>query len=193
MPYITTVPKIIGGSLGEHREQTRRRVFDALTSLLADKTFESIPMAELAASAGIGRTAIYNHFPNKESIVVAFATDETSRYLERLDQALDRVERPSDRLRAYVQQHLEMVDEFHFGLGPELYGMLSPAAAMEIRDHVVAVEQVLRDILEAGCADGSFVIKDLATTIVLVHSCLQPRSIDAVVVADFVVRAVSAR
>lgn len=186
------MPKILGDSLEEHRATTRRRVFEALSALLADRSFAAISMADLAAEAGIGRTAIYNHFRDTESVVVAFASDETSRYVSRLQEALDGVEMPAERLRTYVCHHLDTAEQFHFGLGPELYAMLSREALVEIRDHVVAVEAVLRDILETGRADGSFVIEDLGATVALVHACLQPRQLPSTAVADFVVRAVSA-
>ena len=45
-------------------------------------------MADLASEAGIGRTAIYNHFADKDAVVVAFASAETNRYLARLNGAL---------------------------------------------------------------------------------------------------------
>ncbi|HEY5555152.1 MAG TPA: helix-turn-helix domain-containing protein, partial [Cellulomonas sp.] len=69
------MPKIIGGSLHEHREQTRRRLFAALSALMADRGFDVITLADVAAAADIGRTAVYNHFPDKESLLVAFITD----------------------------------------------------------------------------------------------------------------------
>ena len=47
------------------------------------------------------------------------------------------------------------------GLGPQLYGVLGPDSRMAIRQHVVAVEDVLRSILEAGIADDAFTIEDV--------------------------------
>ncbi|EFQ83789.1 transcriptional regulator, TetR family [Aeromicrobium marinum DSM 15272] len=186
------MPKILGGSLEEHRLTTRRRVFEALGTLMVDRSFDAITMADLASAAGIGRTAIYNHFRDKEAVVVAFATDETSRYLDRLEAALAGARTPADRLSTYVRHHVETSAQFHFGLGPELYGMLSQSALLEIRDHVVAVETVLRDILAAGRSDGSFVDEEPAALVALVHACLQPRQVPADAAAAFVVRAVSA-
>lgn len=186
------MPKILGDSLEEHRATTRQRVFEALSTLMATRSFDAISMADLAGEAGIGRTAIYNHFRDKEAVVVAFASDETSRYVSRLLAALEGIEAPADRLRTYVRHHLETAEHFHFGLGPELYAMLSRDALVEIREHVAAVEAVLRDILEAGRSDGTFVIGDLGVAIALVHACLQPRGLASAAVASFVVRAVSA-
>lgn len=192
LPYITTMPKIIGGSLEEHREQTRRRVFEAFTALLADRSFDALTMADLAAEAGVGRTAIYNHFADKDAVVVAFASSETDRYLARLDAALDGAPTPADAMRTYIREHLSSSDEFHFGFGPELYGMLSRESISQIREHVTAVELVLRTIIEDGVAAGQFAVDDVTSTMALVHSSLSTRRVAPSAVEDYVLRALTA-
>lgn len=192
LPYITTMPKIIGGSLEEHREQTRRRVFDALVSLLAERSFEALTMADLAAEAGMGRTAIYNHFADKDSIVVAFASAETDRYLDRLGKALAGADGPADAMRIYISEHLSSSDEFHFGFGPELYAMLSRESLAEIREHVTAVESVLRTIIDDGVAAGVFAADDVTATMALVHSSLSTRRVTPAAVETYVLRALGA-
>jgi len=186
------MPKIIGGSLEEHREQTRRRVFDAFTALLANRSFDALTMADLAAEAGVGRTAIYNHFADKDAVVVAFASAETDRYLARLAAALDGAASPADAMRTYVREHLSSSDEFHFGFGPELYGMLSRESIAEIREHVTAVELVLRTIIEEGVAAGQFAVDDVDATMALVHSSLSTRRVPPTAVEDYVLRALRA-
>jgi AcrR family transcriptional regulator len=186
------MPKIIGGSLEEHREQTRRRVFEALTSLLAQRSFDSLTMADLAAEAGIGRTAIYNHFADKDAVVVSFASAETDRYLARLGAALERATGPADAMRIYIGEHLSSSDEFHFGFGPELYGMLSRESIAEIREHVVAVESVLRTIIDDGIAAGEFTVDDVTSTMALVHSSLSTRRVPPAAVQQYVLRALGA-
>ena len=186
------MPKIIGGSLEEHREQTRRRVFEALTSLLAERSFDALTMADLAAEAGIGRTAIYNHFADKDAVVVAFASAETDRYLARLGAALDGAADPADAMRTYIHEHVSSSDEFHFGFGPELYAMLSRDSIAEIREHVTAVESVLRTIIEDGVAAGRFVVDDVTATMALVHSSLSTRRVTAAAIEQYVLRALGA-
>lgn len=150
-------------------------------------------MADLASGAGIGRTAIYNHFSDKDAVVVAFASEETERYLERLHDALKAATGPEHALRIYVGEHLSSSEEFHFGFGPELYAMLSRESLAQIREHVMAVEAVLRSIIEAGQADGVFDVDDVPATMALVHQCLQARRVAPSAVEEFIVRAVAAR
>ncbi len=185
------MPKIIGGSLTEHRAATRRRVFEAVVDLLKDRSFDAITMADIAARAEVGRSALYNHFKDKEDVVVAFAGEETDRYLVQLRQRLAGIESPTGRLEAYVRHHVETSEQFHIGLGPELRAILSPASAMAMREHVIAVEQTLTQILADGAASGEFKIDDLRATVSLVHATLSARHASADTTAKFVLGAVA--
>ena len=186
------VPRISGGSLQEHRELVQHRVFEAFAGLLAERSFEAVTMAALAERAGLTRTAIYHHFRDKEAVVVAFASHETARYVDRLRARLDETSDPVHRLRTYVRHHLAAGEEFHLGLGPHVYAVLSPEAREAIRDHVVAVEEVLRGLLRSGVEAGVFSVDDLEGTTALVHACLSPRHLPPGTVESFVLRAVGA-
>jgi AcrR family transcriptional regulator len=187
------VPRISGDSLQQHREQLQQRVFEAFAELMAERSFDAISMAAIAERAELGRTSIYHHFPDKESVVVAFASHETEQYLTRLLAALTEAETPTERLRLYIDYQVAEGERFHMGLGPQLYGVLGPESRSAIREHVVAVEDVLRGILDAGIADGSFTIDDVDGTMSLIHACLGPRHLPSTTVERFVLQAVSAR
>nr|WP_242680600.1 TetR/AcrR family transcriptional regulator [Nocardioides sp. IC4_145] len=170
----------------------RRRVFDAFAALMGERSYDAVTMAAIAERAGIGRTTIYHHFPDKAAVVVAFASDETERYVARLTEVLGATDDPVERLRTYVRHHLAADEEFHLGLGPRLFAMLSDEARREIRSHVVAVEDVLRSILLDGDASGRMLVDDVETTLPLVHACLGPRHLPARTIETFVLRAVGA-
>lgn len=186
------MPRISGETLQQHREHLRRRVFGAFAELMAERSFDAISMAAIAERAEVGRTAIYRHFPDKEAVVVAFASHETEEYLHRLRGVLAHAERPADRLRLYVRHHLAEGERFHMGLGPQLYGALGADSRQAIRQHVTAVEDVLRGILLGGVADGTFAIEDVEGTMSLLHACLSPRHLPAQTIESFVLRAVGA-
>lgn len=179
--------------MDEHRELVQSRVFEAFATLMTEQSFEGITMAKLAAAAGIGRTAIYHHFADKEAVVVAFATHETSRYIDGLRAALADLEDPVERLGVYIRHQLDAGQRFHMGLGTQLYGALSKDTMLEIRDHVLAVEDVLREILAAGVISGQFVIDDEPATVSLIHACLAPRHLPVDAIEHFVLRALTTR
>src|SRR5665647_1019250 len=124
------VPKIIGASLVEHREETRRRLFAALATLMEERGFDAISLADVAQAAGIGRTSVYNHVPDKESLLVEFVTYETERYLAGLKQALDGTTNPVEQLRIYVRHNLRVRPSFHMPQG--LRGAVSPATQVQL-------------------------------------------------------------
>lgn len=173
------MPKITAGTLAEHRTQTRERVFTAFAELMDERGYGTISLADIAARAGIGRTALYNHFPDKEAVVLAFAMDETSRYVAELEAALADLTDPTTALRTYIRTQLTLAQELHVGFGPELSALLSREAQREMREHVRVVEDVLRRILSDGMDTGDFATADLRTVLSLVHSCLQSRHVPA--------------
>lgn len=54
------MPKIMGNSLSEHRQRTRAALFEALSTLMSERAFDKITLSDVAAQAGVGRTAVYN-------------------------------------------------------------------------------------------------------------------------------------
>ena len=74
------MPKILGSSLAEHRERTRTALFGALSELMSQRSFDKITLSDVANHAGVGRTAVYNHFADKEDLLLAFMEHEAGRY-----------------------------------------------------------------------------------------------------------------
>ena len=165
------MPKIIGGSLREHREQTRRRLFDALSSLMSDRGFDTITLADIAATAGVGRTAVYNHFADKEALLVAFIADETDRYAAMLQRRLEEIDDPVEQLRHYVRAQVRL-DHDHQFPGADLRTMVSRQTQARLSEHVAAFESVLRGVLRRGIVAGALPEQDLDTTVPLVNACL---------------------
>ncbi len=191
------MPKIIGASLNEHREEIRRRLFVALAALMEERGFDAVSLADIAQAAGIGRTAVYNHVPDKESLLIAYINDVTEQYLAGLEKALADVVDPVEQLRLYIRHQQRMRRTLHMPTG--LRNAVSPATQARLHEHAEPVEAVLRRILSAGIASGVFVNQPLDPTVSLVNACLisrggraQPREASAVTVEAFVLRAVGA-
>lgn len=169
------MPKIIGGSLAEHREQTRTRLFDALSSLMAERGFEAITMAQIAARADVGRTVVYNYFADKEALLVAFVTHETEQYLAELERALVGISDPIEQLRVYVRHQISMRSAYQLADGPDLRTVLSRDTMVRMHEHAALVKGVLRRILTAGVDSGLLPISDVDAVVPLVHGCLAGR------------------
>lgn len=196
------MPKIIGGSLHEHREQTRQRLFTALATLMEERGFDAISFAEIAAAAGVGRTAVYNHFADKESLLLGYIQHETSKYVENLQRSIADINDPVERLRAYIRAQARLNRVFHVTPGAELRTVLSRGAAQRLREHVTVIEELLHSILGAGISAGVFPPQDVPTSVALINACLSGRALPetgpereraAQAAEDFVLRAVGVR
>ena len=166
------MPRVIGGSIGAHRQLTRERIFGAFSDLLYQRGYDAITLADVATAAGMSRTTMYNYFPDKDALVVAFTDHESSRYLVELQRTLSVIENPVDRLQAFVAEQLRYFATHHLPPGRALRVALSDAAYERVLGHVGVLEQILRDTLHEGREQGYMVVDDVEATIPLVTACI---------------------
>ncbi|MGC5627620.1 TetR/AcrR family transcriptional regulator [Georgenia sp. Z1344] len=196
------MPRIIGGSLAEHRELTRRALFASLDRLMRERGFDAVSLAEIAQDAGVGRTSVYNHFADKESLLLGFIEQETADFTESLTARLEAIDDPVEQLRTYVREQLQLDRSYHSAPGPALKEIISRDAAERLRAHVGRVELLLRQILADAHAQGLVGESDFDVTVQLVHACLSGRRLPTGEVEredfigatqEFVLRAVGVR
>ena len=167
------MPKIIGESLASHRELTRARLFEALGSLMGEQSFESITMSQIAERAGVGRTAVYNHFADKEVLLLAYMREVTSEFARILTQRLDAEPDPLMRLRIYVRSHLQMIGRYHVKAGMGLRRQMSGQGASHLHDHAGIVGELLIGILDEAMERGLIVEQHTLGAVHLIHATLQ--------------------
>ena len=90
------MPRIVASSNAEQRELTQRKVLDAFGELLFTHGLPGLTMTDVARRAGVGRTAVYNYFADLEQLLVAYALDETGRFLSDLKHELAGLQNPVD-------------------------------------------------------------------------------------------------
>lgn len=167
------MPKIIGESLASHRELTRTRLFEALGSLMGEQSFESITMSEIAERAGVGRTAVYNHFADKEVLLLAYMREVTSEFARVLTQRLEAEPDPLIRLRIYIRSHLQMIGRYHVKAGMGLRRQMSGQGASHLHDHAGLVGEVLIGILDEAMECGLIAEQNTLGAVHLIHATLQ--------------------
>lgn len=166
------MPKVIGGSLASHREATRQRIFAALSTLMYERGYDLVSLADVAAEAGLARTAIYNYVPDKETLLVEFAVHETDRYLAQLHAALREVGDPVDQLATFVRLQIEYFAANHLPPGPALQFLLPESAYQRVLDHVAELTETLRRILQDGVDERYFDIDDVDAAVPVVVACI---------------------
>ena len=166
------MPRLVGGNLREHREHQLGLLFAAFSRLLYDRGYDSLTLADVAKAAGLARTAIYNYFPDKESLLVAYATRETDRFVEQLDEALRSIDNPVDQLRTYIRLQLEYFSANHLPPGPALRLLLPDSAAKDVLEHIDTLERRLHDIVRRGRERRYFRAEDLDATVAMIAACV---------------------
>ena len=167
------MPKIIGESLASHRELTRARLFEALGSLMGEQSFESITMSQIAERAGVGRTAVYNHFADKEVLLLAYMREVTSEFARVLKQRLEAEPDPLVRLRIYIRSHLQMIGRYHVKAGMGLRRQMSGQGASHLHDHAGLVGELLIGILDEAMERGLIFEQNTLGAVHLIHATLQ--------------------
>ena len=173
------MPKIIGESLASHREITRSRLFEALGSLMAEQSFESITMSQIAERAGVGRTAVYNHFADKEVLLLAYMRQVTEEFTRVLSERLSTEPDPLMRLRLYIRSHVQMTSRYHVKAGMGLRRQMSDRGASHLHDHVGMVGEVLISILDDAMGRGLIAQQNTLGAVHLIHATLAGQRLPA--------------
>ncbi|MET0421857.1 MAG: TetR/AcrR family transcriptional regulator [Acidimicrobiia bacterium] len=174
------MPRVTGGSLEAHRRDATTRVFEAFAKLMYDRGYDAITLADIAEAAGMARTSMYNYYPSKEALLVAYTDREMTQFVDQLRLELHRAEGAIARLQVFVRLQLEYFATHHLPPGNALRDVLSDDAFRSIATHARTLDGIIRGILEEGASDGSFpreIVED-PDTVPLVMSCVNARRVE---------------
>lgn len=168
------MPRSATRTLAAHRHEMRGRVFDSFSQLLYERGYDALTLADIAKTAGMARTAIYNYFPDKETLLLAFTDHEMDSVFSDLRIELYRVDDPIDRLRVYVRSQLRYFAGNHLPPGPTLRSVLSADGYAVMHRHAATLELILSTILGEAAADGRIPrdVADDRETVALINACL---------------------
>jgi len=196
------MPKISAPTLEAHRAATIDRLLDAWGELVMSKGYATVSLADVASHAGLARTAIYNYFPDRESLLFAWTEREVARTIAILEQEVAAVKTCAEKLHIFVRLQLVDFAARHLPPGKEVMQFLQPETYGRFMQHIEPVEAILRDILAEGVSSGEFAKLDPADTVPMMMACIgaergpvasRARSVDEASdrVTDFLLRALS--
>ncbi|MFI7124562.1 TetR/AcrR family transcriptional regulator [Nonomuraea sp. NPDC050153] len=158
------MPRISAATIGEHRTQTRDRILQAVSRLSRVHGIDTISMTDVAGEAGITRTVLYNYFPDKAALLLAFTERVTQYFIDSYEQELPESASPADRLRVFVRLQLAgLLAHPHPGAA-DLSAALGPDAYQQLAEHVAPMQRILVEILESGVESGEFRVLDVQAT-----------------------------
>ncbi|MDG2377796.1 MAG: TetR/AcrR family transcriptional regulator [Tateyamaria sp.] len=159
-------------TIGSHSGKTGPRVRDAAMHLFAQRGFAAVSMRQIASEVGVQVGALYNYFPDKQTLLFELMRDHM---LELLSAIHDKPETtPSSRLEVFVRFHIT----FHHQRPDAVFiaymelRNLSPQNFEEIEALRRRYETVLEDILRAGLEANEFQVADTKITTLAIIAML---------------------
>ncbi|ALV46548.1 TetR family transcriptional regulator [Arthrobacter alpinus] len=166
------MPRIAAPTNAAQREQTQRKILNAFGELLFTHGLPGLTMTDVARTAGVGRTAVYNYFADLEQLLVAYALDETGKFVADLKSSLQGLKNPVDRLALYVRAQLEDLTRRHLPPGPAMRSVLSSESFSKLGVHVGELNTILIDILRDGMDQKFLPMADIEGLVQLIHGSL---------------------
>ncbi|WP_326641064.1 TetR/AcrR family transcriptional regulator [Streptosporangium sp. NBC_01755] len=158
------MPRISAATIGEHRAQTQDRILRAVSRLSREQGIDAISMTDVASEAEITRTVLYNYFPDKAALLLAFTERVTHYFIDGYERELPERASSAEQLRVFVRLQLEGLLA-HPHPGPaDLSAALGPDAYQRLADHVEPMQRILTGIIDSGVASGDFHTLDVAAT-----------------------------
>lgn len=166
------MPKISASTLSEHRAETVDRLIEAFGELVMARGYDAVTLADVAAEAGLARTAIYNYFREREEVLFAWIDREVARTMDALHAEVTAAPTAAGRLRVFVRSQLSSFTDRHLPPGQEIAHILGPEAHGRFRSHVEPLEKLGEQIISDGVESGEFMAVGAADTVAMVQACI---------------------
>jgi AcrR family transcriptional regulator len=144
-----------------HHGDLRRTLIDAALTLITEEQDWTFSLREVARRAGVSHNAPYNHFSDKQDLLIAIASAGFEKLRERMAASVAGVAAADKALlacgRAYLESALENPALYRLMFGPALATPKGgrPQAAREAGNNARAV---LVDIIVRGARSGVFAV-----------------------------------
>lgn len=140
-------------------DDPRAEILRRAAELFARKGYAESSLNELARAMNYSKGAIYNYFSSKQEIYDAIIIFTLAGLYESGAAAVRASDPPAERLRRFMVAHARFLADHYDSFVTMLVGFSGMANA-ELKDDALklrdAHEGLLREILAAGIADGSF-------------------------------------
>jgi AcrR family transcriptional regulator len=147
-------------------ENARDRILDEAAELFGSGGYDKSSLNDVAERLGVSKAAVYHYFNTKQAIYDAIIVRTLDGLIKHVEGAVNHASRPEHKLRAFMIAHAQFFEKNYWGFVCMLVGyggMANPSLISEANHKRLEYEQILRAILRAGIADGSFKETDVTT------------------------------
>jgi len=142
----------------EELQRRRREIFDACAPLFLEKGFHGTSMNEIASSARIGKSTLYDYFKSKDEIMISYFEEEIRNIKTRAENVIMQERNAAGKIRQIMKMHLE-----YLTANKKIYLQLmleSQQLNLKSQDRIqrmrYAYQDMLRALVEEGIRAGEF-------------------------------------
>ena len=141
-------------------ELIRRRhdILDAVAPLLIDKGFQELSMRAIGEAAGLGKSTLYDYFPAKDDILIAFMAEEVRHITFLANEIISQDLPAGEKIRRIMRMQLEYMvanKPLYLKITFEIQ-RLSFESQQRIQQHRYAYQDMLCRLVEEGIQNGEF-------------------------------------
>jgi AcrR family transcriptional regulator len=152
------MPRIRAASIDEHKTLTRASLLTSAKVLIEEAGNAEIPMGEIALSAGVGRTTLYDYFVDRDDLIATLVESELPGVIDDLIEAGADAGSPGERLADLAGRTVEFVASDPV-LGLILHrevGRMGPEAQQRIRAAHSQLAAAMMGLYHEGVIGGEF-------------------------------------
>lgn len=142
----------------EELERRRHEIFARTVHLFIENGFRETSIREIAETAGMGKSSLYDYFRTKDDILLWAMEDEILDLTTTAQEIASRPLPAIERLRQIMQKHLEYLvssKEFYLKLSFEVQRLaIDSQKRIQARRH--AYQDLIRRLIDDGIREGAF-------------------------------------
>jgi AcrR family transcriptional regulator len=153
--------------ISERRSQTRQRLIEAATKIVAEKGFDSATVDDIAEAAGFSIGGLYSNFSGKDELFLAVFDGHVEWFEQQLEDA-ESVDDPARAIADWFRAPGESRHQFLVFVDFWAYAVRRPKLRREFAKRMAQMRVAVARMLEARAAESSSQLPIPAETLALI-------------------------
>jgi AcrR family transcriptional regulator len=139
-------------------DRRRHEISNAAMKVFVEKGFTETSMRDIANASRVGKSTIYDYFPSKDEILIAYVVDEVGHMTAAAEEILAQDLSAGEKFRRILRKHMEYLltnKSLYMRLAFESQ-RLSFENQQRIQRHRHAYQDMLCELVGQGIQDGEF-------------------------------------
>lgn len=144
----------------EAREEKRLALLEAALECFAQKGYYASSVDDIVSYSNLSKGSVYNYFKSKEEIFISLLQHQTENSLDRIQQKLKGISKPTDQLKYLINldipYNLRKKKLMRVHLEFWMYSTESPRVKKMLTDRFDVVLNIVKDVIAQGQQSGEF-------------------------------------